>query len=92
LPGAFGISCDKISTLTADIDITFTSIEGKSFNVTIPSEELSVGPFADDPSTCQTLINAFEDLNIVGGSLLKHYYTAFDVGQQQVGFAPNGTF
>ena len=72
LPGAFGIPCDKISTLAAKIDITFTS---KSFNLTIPTEELSVGPFADEPSLCQTLINGVEGLNIVGSSALKHFYS-----------------
>ncbi|KIM91876.1 hypothetical protein PILCRDRAFT_809862 [Piloderma croceum F 1598] len=90
LTGAFGIPCDKISTLTAEINITLTSTDGKSFNVTIPSSELSVGPFADEPSLCQTVINAFEGLNIIGASALKHYYSVFDVGQQRVGFAPNG--
>jgi hypothetical protein len=66
-PGTYGIACDKISTLPAVIDITFTAQNGSPFNLTIPSSELSVGPFADDPTTCQTLINAFDGLNLVGG-------------------------
>ena len=70
--------------------MTFTSIGGVPFNLTIPSEELNVGPFKSDPSTCQTLINAFDGLNLVGGSLLKHYYSVWDVGAQRMGFAPNG--
>jgi hypothetical protein len=70
------------------IDITFTSQDGTPFNLTIPSSELSVGPFADDPSTCQTLINVFEGLELVGGSLLKHWYSIWDVGGQRMGFAP----
>jgi hypothetical protein len=70
------------------IDITFTSQDGTPFNLTIPSSELSVGPFADDPSTCQTLINVLEGLDIVGGSLLKHSYSIWDVGGQRMGFAP----
>jgi hypothetical protein len=89
-PGAFGIPCSEIPSLPAVIDLTFTSTEGKPFNLTIPSGELSVGPFADNTSICQTLINSFEGQNIVGGSLMKHVYTVFDLGGQRMGFASNG--
>ncbi|KAI0675319.1 acid protease [Trametes maxima] len=89
-PGAYGLPCSKIGSLPAKIDFTFTSQAGKAFNLTIPSEELNVGPFSSDPSTCQTLINAFDGLELVGGSLLKHYYSVWDVGGQRMGFAPNG--
>jgi hypothetical protein len=87
-PGTYGIACSRISSLPAVIDIAFTSQSGVPFNLTIPSSELSVGPFANDPSTCQTLINAFDGLDLVGGSLLKHYYSVWDVGQRRMGFAP----
>jgi len=87
-PGTYGIACSRIPTLPAVIDITFTSQAGTPFNLTIPSSELSVGPFANDPSTCQTLINAFDGLELVGGSLLKHWYSIWDVGNQRMGFAP----
>ncbi|KAJ7091158.1 acid protease [Mycena epipterygia] len=86
-PGTYGIACDLISTLPASIDITFTAQNGSPFNLTIPSSELSVGPFADNPAICQTLINAFDGLSLVGGSLLKHYYSVWDVGGQRMGFA-----
>ncbi|KAF9074614.1 acid protease [Rhodocollybia butyracea] len=86
-PGTYGIACDLIPTLPAVIDITFTSQQGKPFNLTIPSTELSVGPFANNASLCQTLINAFDGLELVGGSLLKHYYSVWDVGNQRLGFA-----
>ena len=89
-PGAYGLPCSEIGGLPAVIDITFTSQAGEPFNLTIPSEELNVGPFKSDPSTCQTLINAFDGLDLVGGSLLKHYYSVWDVGNQRMGFAPNG--
>ncbi|KAF9448729.1 acid protease [Macrolepiota fuliginosa MF-IS2] len=87
-PGTYGIACNRISSLPAVIDITFTSQSGAPFNLTIPSSELSVGPFANDPSTCQTLINALDGLNLVGASLLKHWYSIWDVGGQRLGFAP----
>ncbi|KAJ7138311.1 acid protease [Mycena epipterygia] len=86
-PGTYGIACDLIPTLPASIDITFTDQDGYPFNLTIPSIELSVGPFADNPAICQTLINAFDGLSLVGGSLLKHYYSVWDVGGQRMGFA-----
>ena len=86
--GTYGIACDRISSLPANIDITFTSQSGTPFNLTIPSSELSVGPFASDPTLCQTLINAFDGLELVGGSLLKHYYSIWDVGNKRLGFAP----
>jgi len=86
-PGTYGIACDRIASLPAVIDIGFTSQTGHPFNLTIPSSELSVGPFANDPSLCQTLINAFDGLELVGGSLFKHYYSIWDVGRQRMGFA-----
>ncbi|KAJ6572095.1 acid protease [Mycena capillaripes] len=86
-PGTYGIACSLIPTLPAVIDIGFTDENGKAFNLTIPSSELSVGPFSDSPSTCQTLINAFDGLDLVGGSVLKHYYSVWDVGSQRMGFA-----
>jgi hypothetical protein len=86
-PGTYGIACNLIPTLPAVIDIAFTSQEGTPFNLTIPSSELSVGPFANNPSICQTLINAFDGLELVGGSLLKHYYSVWDVGGRRMGFA-----
>ncbi|KAF7321730.1 Pepsin A [Mycena kentingensis (nom. inval.)] len=73
-PGTYGIACSAIPSLPAQISIQFTAQNGQPFNLTIPSSELSVGPFADNPSICQTLINAFDGLSLVGGSLMKHYY------------------
>lgn len=89
-PGTYGLPCSLISTLPATISLAFTSTSNEPFNLTIPSEELSVGPFADNATECQTLINAFDGLELVGGSLLKHYYTVYDVGARTIGFAENG--
>lgn len=91
-PGAYGIACSTIDELPATIDITFTNVQGEPFNLTIPSSELNVGPFSDDPSTCQTFINALDGLELVGGSLLKHYYSVWDLTNQRMGFASNGGF
>ncbi|KZT73382.1 acid protease [Daedalea quercina L-15889] len=89
-PGTYGIACDKIEQLPAQIDITFTDINGQPFNLTIPSSELNVGPFEAEPTLCQTMINYLEGLDLVGGSLLKHYYSVWDIANQQMGFASNG--
>ncbi|KAJ6562404.1 hypothetical protein B0H19DRAFT_96761 [Mycena capillaripes] len=69
--GAWGITCDKIDTLPAEITLTFTAQDGSPFHLTIPSSELNIGPFADDPTTWQTLINEVEDVGdgLVGGSV-----------------------
>ncbi|TFK54198.1 acid protease [Heliocybe sulcata] len=87
-PGTYGIPCSQIDSLPAVIDLAFTSSSGTAFDLTIPSSELSVGPFASDPSTCQTLINAYDGLDLVGGSVMKHYYSVWDIGNQRMGFAP----
>lgn len=89
-PGAYGLPCNQISDLPAEISLTFTSQLGKPFNLTIPSSELNVGPFQSDTSICQTLINAFDGLELVGGSLLKHWYSVWDIENQRMGFASNG--
>lgn len=73
--GAYGIACSKIDSLNVTLDFAFTASDGKLLNLTIPPEELNVGPFADNPEMCQTLINAELGFWILGGSLLKHYYS-----------------
>ncbi|KAF7336871.1 Acid protease [Mycena venus] len=90
-PGTYGIACDLISTLPAAIDITLAGIPGQdAFNLTIPSSELSSGPFKNKPELCQTLINVSDGLMFVGLSLFKHYYSVWDIDNQRLGFAPNG--
>jgi hypothetical protein len=73
--GMYGIPCADIAGLPAQIDITFTDTSGSPFNLTIPTAELNVGPIAGSSTMCQTLINAYDGLNLVGGSLLKHWFS-----------------
>ncbi|KAF2670776.1 acid protease [Microthyrium microscopicum] len=82
--GAYGIPCSQIKDLNATITFAFGA--GK---YTIPSEELSVGEYPGMPGTCQTLINSSKDMNgwIIGGSLMKYYYTVWDVGNKRLGWA-----
>jgi Eukaryotic aspartyl protease len=88
--GAFGMPCARIPGIHAEITFTFQSTAGKPFNLTIPSEELSVGPFVDNPSFCQTLINSMNiEGGIIGASLLKHYYSVWDVDHARIGFKRN---
>lgn len=89
-PSAFGIACSKIDQLPVEISVTFTSITGEPLNLTVPSSEFNVGPFEDEPTICQTMINALDGLDLLGGSLLKHYYSVWDIDNQRLGFAPNG--
>lgn len=91
-PGAYGIACDKIDLLPAQLEVTFTTVTGEPFNLTVPSSEFNLGPFEGNPTICQTMINTLEgyDITLLGASLLKHYYSVFDVGKQTIGFAPSG--
>lgn len=87
-PNTYGFPCSELSTLSSTITFVFTSQDGSPFNLTIPSSELSVGPFSSNPNTCQMLINTMEDTWIVGASVLKHYYSVWDLGGKRMGFAP----
>ncbi|TFY53142.1 hypothetical protein EVG20_g10247 [Dentipellis fragilis] len=90
--GAYGIPCAKLTGITTPLNITFTfaSTSGAPFALSVPAQELSVGPLREDPSMCQTLINAQEgDSGIVGASLLKYYYSIWDVDQARLGFVKN---
>ncbi|KAG6910653.1 hypothetical protein DXG01_009163 [Tephrocybe rancida] len=89
VPGTYGLPCSQISTLPAVIDFTFPSTTGTPFNLTLPTEALSVGPFTSNQSLCQTVINSFDfDFDpIIGGSILKYYYSTWDAGNKTLGFA-----
>lgn len=92
--GAYGLPCSEI----AGINATITLAIGDGM-FTIPSQELSVGPFAGQPKTgvyrgqdgiCQTLFNSASmgvPFWIIGGSLMKYYYTVWDMDKPQMGWA-----
>jgi hypothetical protein len=83
--GAYGIECSLVPGLKADIAITMGGV-----TYTIPTKEFIVGPFPGMPGYCQTLINSpsdAPDVWIIGGSLLKYYYTVWDIGNRRLGFA-----
>lgn len=89
VPNTYGIPCAKVDGLPASIDFTFNTREGTPFNLTLPSNDFSLGPFKGDASLCQTVINVFDfDFQpVIGGSLLKHYYSTWDSGNLRMGFA-----
>ncbi|KAH0527031.1 hypothetical protein TsFJ059_002075 [Trichoderma semiorbis] len=82
----YGIPCSKLKDIKSSISFV---IGGR--NYTIPSQELSVGPISDQPDICQTLINSSGDeansLWVIGGSLLKYYYTVWDIENVRFGLA-----
>ncbi|KAG8732924.1 hypothetical protein FRC11_010063 [Ceratobasidium sp. 423] len=84
--GAYGLPCSEIPSIQARIDLTFNDQAGEPVVLSIPPQELSVGPFRNNQTMCQTLINAGYDQNFVGGSLLKHYYSIWDQGNARMGF------
>ncbi|CAE6461519.1 unnamed protein product [Rhizoctonia solani] len=85
--GAYGIPCSDLSSIEARVDLTFKDQAGEPVVLSIPTQELSVGPFRNNETICQTFINAGFDQNFVGGSLLKHYYSIWDQGNARMGFA-----
>lgn len=85
--GTYGIPCSKLKHIKSSISFI---IGGHSY--TIPPQELSVGPISDQPEICQTLINSSGDdpatsLWVIGGSLLKYYYTVWDIKNVRFGLA-----
>ncbi|KZW03629.1 acid protease [Exidia glandulosa HHB12029] len=94
-PGTWGFPCSILPLGNATIDFAFTSTDGRLFNLTIPADALSVGPFpTNNPNgtLCQGFITDLQGFVIVGGSLLKEYYSIWDVSGHRMGFAKrNGT-
>ncbi|KAE9961786.1 hypothetical protein BLS_001333 [Venturia inaequalis] len=92
--GAYGIPCAELPGINASITIGL----GDGL-FTIPSQELSVGPFEEAPKTgeyagqkgiCQTLFNSASvgvPYWVIGGSLLKYYYTVWDMEAARMGWA-----
>lgn len=84
--GAYGLPCSEVDGINATISF---SMGGQTY--TVPTSELSVGPYPGQPDMCQTLINSdgsgSQGQWIIGASLLKYYYTAWDTANGQLGFA-----
>jgi hypothetical protein len=92
VPGSYGLPCSQMANISAELTFGFiSSSSGKTFDITIPTSEFNLGPFDNDTSLCQALINVWlpgQDLPpLLGASLLKHYYTVWDTGNQSMGFA-----
>ncbi|GJJ10404.1 hypothetical protein Clacol_004630 [Clathrus columnatus] len=89
--GSWGISCDKIETLTKDLELHFTTETGDPLSLIIPHNEINVGIFPSNPTFCQTYINSYEELCVIGTVALKHYYTVWDMNPEnpRIGFSLN---
>lgn len=83
--GAYGLPCSQVPALEKK-NITFI-FDGRPF--VIPGQALTVGEYPSMPGTCQTLINTERGIPfwIIGGSLMKYYYTVWDVGNSRLGWA-----
>ncbi|GJJ08716.1 hypothetical protein Clacol_002935 [Clathrus columnatus] len=75
--GYYGIPCNEIPSLTAELTFTFSSKEGMLFNLTLPSRDFNMGSFLDNPTICQTVITS-ADIQV------------WDVDNGLIGFASNG--
>lgn len=89
--GTWGIECDKLHLIHAQLEFSLVAENGDPLHLKVPNEELYVGKYGPDPKFCQTYINSFEGVSIIGGSVLKYYYTAWnmDVKNPRLGFALN---
>lgn len=94
--GAWGARCDLLGNLSPVL--TFTIGAGsEALNITLDGNSFNLGPYPGQNGTCQTVFsNSAEPIPypvalwILGGPLLKAYYTVWDGGNQRVGFAePN---
>ncbi|KAI0729009.1 aspartic peptidase domain-containing protein, partial [Irpex lacteus] len=90
ISGTYALPCSLLPSLTSEIQFFFRAQNGRTLPLVVPTSELSLGPFPGDEGMCQTVINAMEENWILGASLLKHYYSVWDVGGERMGFAENG--
>ncbi|KAM0258943.1 hypothetical protein ACHAQJ_003599 [Trichoderma viride] len=85
--GTYGIPCAKLTDINSTISFF---IGGQEY--IIPSQELNVGPISNQSDVCQMLINSSgsdqgKSLWVIGGSLLKYYYTVWDIENTRFGLA-----
>ncbi|KAM0735580.1 Lysosomal aspartic protease [Formica fusca] len=79
------VDCDSLSKLP---NIGFV-LSGKTFNLT-PNDYILQDTADDGTVTCSSGFQGEEsDLWILGDVFIGHYYTVFDQGNNQVGFAPS---
>ncbi|KAF0324544.1 hypothetical protein GQ607_008248 [Colletotrichum asianum] len=82
--GAWGAPCDVVEKL--DPELTFTlGFGAQAVNVTVPRGEFNLGEYPGQNGTCQTLfLNPVTPISdsvpiwVLGGPLLKGYYTVWD--------------
>jgi hypothetical protein len=92
--GAWGASCDVMSTLQPSISFTLTDDAGKLVTLEVDPKSFNLGPYPGTNGTCQgVLVNALEPVYppvnfwVLGGPLIKKYYTVWDAAQGRLGFA-----
>ncbi len=73
-PGTYGIACNQILALRASLNSSHLRLKAE-VRLTISGSAVSIEPFASDPATCRALINVYDGLDHVGGSMLKYYYS-----------------
>ncbi|KAJ3486222.1 hypothetical protein NLG97_g6660 [Lecanicillium saksenae] len=86
---AWGVSCDVIDSLAAEISFTFGTDSG-TFTATVPKSAFNLGPYEGKPGICQTVFSSVEGLGgsfLLGAPLLKQYYTVWDGHNNKLGFA-----
>ncbi len=92
--GAWGAECDVMKTLAPSLTFTLADATGASLDVTVDPGSFNVGPYPGQPGICQAVVlHPFPPTNLsapfwtLGSPLIKQYYTVWDAGNLQVGFA-----
>lgn len=92
--GIYAVPCSEIIEIPAEVTFDFAGVPMKfpssELNVgPIPTGSATIGPYKGRNDLCQTVVIGggpgtligpeFNDVWIVGGTILKYYYTAWDV-------------
>jgi len=92
-PGTWIFPCSILPfDASLSLDFNFPSESGQTFTLSVPASALSIGPLPTNQNqTCQGAITdmevaGLEGYNVVGGSVLKEYYSVWDVGKRRLGF------
>jgi hypothetical protein len=100
--GIFAAPCDELETIPSNVSFVFGGIAfqipSRELNVgPVPEGEAIISSYAGRTDLCQAFINgagfgtaagpAFNSTWIIGGSLLKYYYSVYDYSTAGVQFA-----
>jgi len=92
--GAYGVECDVMKSLEAELTFTLADSQGNKVNLTLSKDAFNLGEYPGQKGICQgVVLPPFEDPNVpvpfwvIGSPLIKAYYSVWDGAKQRIGFA-----